>query len=263
MESIHPVEEILGNLPIFNSEKIELLFERIPILRTAYQNIVRQFFKYLPHKGGMKVLKPDWDYLIVLDDCKFDYFKKKIKGRLEGDLKTKISLGSTTREWLNKNFNQNHPEIVYVSGNPFISEPKLVKDIGFVPFHHIENVWDYGWSDELKTVPPENVTNATLDVIDKFPEKKFIIHYMQPHGPFIGECYREGSSETEGWNKEKYSKNLEIVLEEVERLVQYLNGSIVITSDHGECFGEYHFIGHPINTYIRPLLEVPWMEITN
>jgi hypothetical protein len=58
-----------------------------------------------------------------------------------------------------------------------------------------------------------------------------------------------------------YEENLRLALEEAARLVDHLDGSVVITSDHGEAFGEQGVWEHHIETYIPPLIEVPWLRV--
>ena len=58
-----------------------------------------------------------------------------------------------------------------------------------------------------------------------------------------------------------YEENLRIALEEVAEVVDDLDGDVVVTADHGEAFGEEGVWEHHIETYIPPLMEVPWLEI--
>jgi hypothetical protein len=58
-----------------------------------------------------------------------------------------------------------------------------------------------------------------------------------------------------------YEKNLKIAMPYVEKLVDYLKGKIVITSDHGNCFGEMGLFCHPQRIHIPPLVDVPYLEI--
>jgi hypothetical protein len=58
-----------------------------------------------------------------------------------------------------------------------------------------------------------------------------------------------------------YEENLRIALEEVAAVVDELDGDVVVTADHGEAFGEEGVWEHHIETYIPPLMEVPWLEI--
>lgn len=48
---------------------------------------------------------------------------------------------------------------------------------------------------------------------------------------------------------------------EVSELLKNLSDKkVVITSDHGEAFGEWGIYGHPGGVYIKALTEVPWFE---
>jgi len=58
-----------------------------------------------------------------------------------------------------------------------------------------------------------------------------------------------------------YEENLRIALEEVAEVVDELDGDVVVTADHGEAFGEEGVWEHHIETYIPPLMEVPWLEV--
>ncbi len=56
-----------------------------------------------------------------------------------------------------------------------------------------------------------------------------------------------------------YMENLKIVLEEVSKLLRYISGRTIVTSDHGELLGEDGFYSHQFD---HPLLrEVPWLQI--
>jgi hypothetical protein len=235
-----------------------------------------------PHRG-IKVVDEYWDYLIILDACRYDFFEKMniIPGRLE----KKKSLASATVEWLEKNFDKYYGDIIYISSNPLISNIKIYGFKGTDHFFKVENVWDYGWDKDLGTVPPEEVTSAALRMKAKYPNKRMIIHYMQPHGPWIGKTKLSGKElnltfstavelvyNPQKWRdvwdkvstktiKEAYKDNLKLVLNEVKKLVNKLDGKIVISSDHGECLGEKLLFEHQIGIYVRELIDVPWQII--
>lgn len=241
------------------------------------------------------VIERDWDNLIVLDACRFDAFAhlNKIPGKL-----SKInSPGSNTPEWMVANFGDKSMEdIIYISANPFASYIKLHQIFGTNPFYRVVEVWRYGWSEELETVHPFAINEATLINLKKYHEKRFIIHYMQPHFPFIGEyrIWRKGWGphrtrtllaqspmrlEPSGYNVwaafkngvlgkssvwKAYLSNLELVLAHVEKLLPHLYGVTCITSDHGNAFGRFGiFYGHRAKTPIPELIEVPWLEVGN
>jgi hypothetical protein len=128
----------------------------------------------------------------------------------------------------------------------------------------------------LNTVPPVNITEKTLETVNEYPDKRLVIHFVQPHRPFIGEtgretsgqydqntlwqCLNDGSIEIDDeflWKA--YRENLQLALPHVEQLIDELDGKTVITSDHGNAFAEYGMYGHPAQFHIPPLITVPWL----
>ena len=227
----------------------------------------------------LNVMEEKWDYLIILDACRYDYFESLYKEFFDGDLEKRISLGSNTIEWCLESFKGYYPDVIYISGNPYINSKVGIK--GFNArrnFYKVIDVWDFGWDNELSTVPPWNINKYALKYIDK----KMIIHYMQPHGPYIGKVRLD----IETWDKygktirgmwehprpdinllrEAYKANLELVLREVERLIKYVKSrgfkkKIVITADHGELLGEDGMFAHPCHVKHPVLNTVPWLEV--
>ena len=225
---------------------------------------------------GVKVMEEEWDYLIILDACRYDFFKKNYKN-LNGHLEKKQSLASCTYEWLEKNFAGTHyADTVYITANPRIHTNWFKKWIlkNKNPFFHIEDVWKYAWNEKAGAVIPSEMTKAALKSIKKYPSKRIIIHYIQPHPPYLDENgekiihskklnpLRRGEvSRDEAIDA--YNKNLQNVLIEVKNLISHLNGKIIITADHGECFGEWLLFSHPGKTYVKELIEIPWCIIEN
>lgn len=235
-----------------------------------------------------------WDNLIILDACRFDTFLKY--NDIPGTLSKINSAGSHTREWIEKTFCRcpNLKNIVYVSSNAWISYYKLEEILGHNPFRKIAEVWKDGWDEELGTVHPSTVNEATRINLKLYPGKKFIIHFIQPHFPFIGnvrikatklvlssdqvirkegvvwDMVREGKISINKVIK-AYESNLELVLTYVEDLLPYLKGKTCITSDHGNLFGEHGFYArlfgergfyeHPTGFHVPELIEVPYLEV--
>jgi len=129
----------------------------------------------------------------------------------------------------------------------------------------------------------------------QYPNKRLIVHFMQPHYPFIhGDSAdsdgldllrskargddSENETDRDVWSRlakgdftheevwEGYHANLELVLQEVTTLISELDGFSVITSDHGNALGERAWpvpisvYGHPNGVDIDALREVPWYE---
>ena len=149
----------------------------------------------------------------------------------------------------------------------------------------MEEVCIYGWNKKLNTVPPKEVTKAVLKLTKKFPDKKMIIHFLQPHHPFVGrkkiihdktkkpifkkfdlktdwDVFISGLvSRKEFW--QAYKDNLKLVMKEVMKLTQKLKGKVVLTSDHGNALGEYGIYEHPEGVRIEELVKVPWVVLKN
>ncbi len=131
----------------------------------------------------------DWDNLIILDACRFDYFEKVYEEYLDGDLVKVESEGHRTQEWLKKTWDGEY-DLTYVSANPYINSVGMDWGVywNFNPSEHfeeIEDLWESEWDECLKTVPPKNVTSCAIDQFLKNPGNRYVIHYIQPHYPFL------------------------------------------------------------------------------
>lgn len=145
-------------------------------------------------------MEGDWDYLLILDACRFDFFKEQYGKYLEGELTKVRSRGSDTGEWLYKTFPKYYPDITYFSANGHINSLGL--SIGDTHnawnyewratehFSKVIDVWDFGWVEKLGTVPLRAMSEA---LIQSKGESKKVAHYIQPHPPFI-------DLEADGWN---------------------------------------------------------------
>lgn len=227
----------------------------------------RLYFSLRDH-DGIQMMDEDWDYLIILDACRYDAFEQT--NWIDGDLSKKTSPGTATYEWRDKTFDKYHGNTIYISANPYIS-----KRDGFDPDDYFYKTRQLFLNDEYQEAgitKPEAVTNEALQTHADYPNKKLIIHYMQPHDPFIAEpqiSMKAGDVEEvhdhfkqdNSWKA--YIANLERALRSIEDLLDELEGKIVITADHGECFGELGLTRHTDVVYIDALTDIPWLEIDN
>jgi hypothetical protein len=222
--------------------------------------------------GGIKFFDRDWDNLIILDACRYDAFKEKTPD-LPGKTKKKTSKGSATKEFVEANFcNKILYDTVYVSANQWY--PRLKNSLNSDIFKFIATERD---AFNGLTSKPKTVTKKSLECNKEYPHKRFIIHYLLPHQPFFGPTGEKFSNNSEGTRKtvknseatkkefkKAYYENLSIVLDEVEILLNSLEGKTVITSDHGELLGErekpipVRTYGHPYGVHIPELINIPW-----
>lgn len=146
------------------------------------------------------IQKREWDVLIILDACRYDYFEKIYTDYFEGGLKKVKSeclsdpfwkdLEGRTATWLKNTFTEKMKNLVYVSGTPHINSMGIdTSGKGFNPpeiFSTIVNAWDWGWDDELGTTPPEKMVEGAKMAKREYPGQDVIVHFLQPHGPYLG-----------------------------------------------------------------------------
>ncbi len=252
----------------------------------------RLFYDKQYDKLHKDLFKEDKFLLIVLDACRHDYFEEEFFNFFKGDLEPVYSSGRNTFEYTKNTYPDDHTEMLYISGavpiNSVLDNSEEIKNDfygHYSPKDHlrIEDVWDYGWDIEKGTVPPEKITEAASEKL----EDKTVAHYFQPHSPYIGdykivegpdsnynkweespatdeivwERYKKGEI-TEKEMRRAYRSNLREALREVKKLVEKLpdDRRVVITSDHGELFGEGKLYGHPPRQH-PGLRLLPWLEV--
>jgi len=238
--------------------------------------VLRYYFRMRGHEGA-KVMERDWDYLIILDACRYDYFEEIYEEYLEGNLEKMESAGTTSIEFLNKNFTDYYDDTVYVSANAFVNPHEIhranFQEENFNSSKHFYKVYPV-FLDTEDVVKPRELKEKAFKSVENHPHKKIIIHFMQPHTPYIGDYslsdeqighHEKMLNKGFSWKeiRKAYKSNLEIVLKHVKDLVESLNGEIIITADHGEFLGEYGLSMHPHSIYMKELTEVPWLEIEN
>jgi hypothetical protein len=228
---------------------------------------------YYPH--GVDVFEDeDWDNLMILDACRYDAFEAQVE--LDGRLEKRRSRGAMSPEFVRGNFaNKRLHDVVYVSANEWFEQ--LRDDID-ADVHRFVNLQRDHLDLAGVSVRPETVTEQALRVADESPDKRLLVHYMQPHQPYIGptgerwferspgliETLRKSEGVTDELLRQAYRETLDIVLDCAAELVEALPGKTVITADHGELLGERVFplpvktYGHFDGLYVDELLDVPW-----
>ena len=256
------------------------------------QSILQPYYEYVANVESHDFMAEDWDNLIILDACRYDLFASVWDGH--GNLGWRMSPGSNTPEFLVETFgNRQFDDVVYVTANPQVN---VHTDDSF---HAVINVWETDWDEGLNTVPPGPMAEATLTAHERYPDKRLITHFVQPHYPFIGEYGRQALDEQTGlelsrdiasdrerptahdhiWLRLRsgrvdpaivqraYRENLEITLPHVTRILDQVEEPTVVTADHGNSFGTratplgIPIWGHPPGVKIPELVKVPWLEV--
>lgn len=138
-----------------------------------------------------KILNGNWDNLIILDACRYDIFEKVYDKYFEADLEKRDSRAGSTQEWLVKNFNELLIDTTYFSANPYINSRGIPLNKTYREdfpawkptenFGQIVDVWEKVDNRFNTTMP-----NMVIESVIKTPSlKRKIIHFIQPHLPFI------------------------------------------------------------------------------
>jgi hypothetical protein len=179
------------------------------------------------------------------------------------------SVDSKTHAWLEKTVDRTSvgtlEQTAYVTGNPFSD---YVLDDN--PFAKLEEVWRYAWNNELGIVPPRPITDRAIRLGRTEPFDRLLIHYMQPHVPFLdweeqkplsmGNFGTDDPRVRDTWGRlqdgevdcdevwKAYRQNLEIVLDDIILLLENLDAeNVIITSDHGNGMAEWGIYTHPVH----------------
>lgn len=238
-------------------------------------------------KLSEKISEGNWDNLIVLDSCRYDFFKQFYKhypNTCKGEVEKIESDGSVTPETLPKIFPHFYKAQVF-SAHPWISsEEREIESVldktDYRAWNHFEEIIDVWKNASYYTgvTHPEKVVSAVEKNYDK--ERKTIAWFMQPHHPHIGKisiCPDGGIPEIFKNEDDKvdetivkllrvsYKYNLLRVLYNVSLLVGQLEGKTVVTSDHGELLYDHgrgdNNVLHMPGRKDEELIHVPWLEI--
>ena len=254
-------------------------------VRSAAVSIDKRWYAWRYGSSGEDFLDDDWDNLILLDACRPELLRRAAPC-LADDIRTRTSPGSASPEFMEATYHgrQLH-DTVYVTANPYAAR------IPDGTFHAVENLLDSEWDAKAGTVYPEAVVRRALEAAEKYPNKRLIIHFMQPHFPFLGETGTEipggfgrdmddidpershpwfdklwGGGADRDLLLKAYYENHEYIVPYVEELLGGLDGKSVITADHANLVGEQGFpipirlYGHPGGLYHPNLTTVPWIE---
>ena len=218
--------------------------------------------RYPGYDDAIDVMAADWDNLIVLDACRADAFEALVDTSVFDEYERVVSLGSHSSEWTERNFaGRSFGDTVYVSANPHTAIEAADS------FHELVELQRSDFDERMQTVLPERVSEAAIDTHETYPDKRLIVHFMQPHGPFVHEDASpppfEGGDE-EFWKQ--YARSVRHVVTYARELAAQFGGKTVITADHGQTrrrklSGLFEINPHPPRFRLPELVTVPWATI--
>ena len=263
-------------LRISNNHGVRTLAKEFPpFFHKTIDNITLPLTNYFfdqKYGKGESIMSKEWDNLLLFDACRYDYFRR-ISPFQKNIVERRVTLGSRTPQFYHRTFdNKTCHDIVCVTANPQTLRYDFERDNS--PFHAIISVVDQ-WDERLQTVHPMDVYEASARAEKKYPNKRLLIHFLQPHAPFIGPTAKQlrkrtgktiggldpGREYTDMKTKkidttsyrgmlrhdpkldlstirESYIETLRIVTNYVIGLAGKLKGKTAISSDHGELLGD-------------------------
>lgn len=237
---------------------------------------VRMLFSHFEPEYGVNVFERDWDVLVILDACRTDLMDEVADDYdfLE-KYRTHNSVGSNSGQWMRRTFAPEYRDemarTALVTGNPHSKTCVDGDDLLY-----LDEVWRYAWEDESELFRANYITDRAITAHRDLQPDRMIVHYMQPHLPFIPHFEGFETKLHETWlnqwrdvrvgkaSKEvmwcQYRDNLHYVLEYVQVLLDSIDAeTVVVSADHGEAVGEWGIYGHE-GIPLRALREVPWIE---
>lgn len=251
---------------------------------------------------GTNVFSLDWDLLVLLDTCRVDALRAVADEYYFLDGVGEItSVGASSPEWIARTFTEEYANEIaktaYLSCNgnaeTVLKRDAPATDPSYLTYRLLRR-FDYVHADRLArfeklwvhepvgvegpyghvqgATPPRYLTDRAIELLRTESFDRTILHYHQPHNPYAALAMREGRDlhdyETQfrlnperAW--ESYMDELRYVLGDVAVLLQNVDAKrVVISSDHGEGFGEYGIYGHPIGSLHPRIRTVPWAVTT-
>ena len=227
-----------------------------------------------------------WNILIILDACRADFFD------------THWPCTEVVNATANVTYRFIHKlarilveqEVLFITANPVVSRELANYDA--LPNYHfsVARVYEYGWGHygplKLPSVHPVTVNQVVTEYLAEFGQpRRMVIHYLQPHAPYIGQhslpqaCWGNNMNDALSLEMNRmpeikaagkagqldisklrmaYYENVELVAGYVKALLPSLCGNVVITADHGEMLGENNEFEHSCLPIYPELMTVPW-----
>jgi hypothetical protein len=270
---------------MLNLKSIEIIRDAIIRRWARIQYEIKTMFEPKQKPKILDFIKNEKFALIILDSCRYDIFSEEVEEFLEGDLEHVYTHKTYTIQYFKETWDGSHQDLTYFTGLPAPTDYAFKqKGIDFTPSRHIGqfvHLWDDCENKELGAVPPEFITSKVLK--NKTPH--MIIHYVQPHAPYIGDYrlrdnnnqdFEENTNEiyekigrhskkdkviSDSELRRAYRSNLQRVLKAVRQLVINLDRPIIITADHGEMLGEKGRYIHGGLPTEDKLCKLPWFKI--
>ena len=257
---------------------IEAWGKRAPSVKVAEY---RHKYTSYPHETT-SIWEKEWDLLVILDACRPEWMRTvQDEYNFITDVDAIHSVGSHSDEWISNTFTDEYADemadTVYITGNHYADG---LADSDLKAF---ETAHDYGeWAYDSASPPANVITDLAVQTAREEDWGRCIVHYMQPHKPFLTREGERGEFSVKDWSlgyqpyhrhfdgelslddlHAEFTENLRYVLDELEILLENIDApSTVLTSDHGQALGEAGLWDHTVGVKHPCMRRVPWVKTT-
>jgi len=232
---------------------------------------------------GTNIYERDWDVLVLLDCARVDMMAAVAdEFPFLSPVGTHSTPGTNSSEWMRVTFVEEYADEMSRTAH-LTANPNSADTLDSEQFSYLDEIWQYGWDSETGTVPARTVTDRAITVGREQQPDRMIVHYMQPHPPFVprpdidsvevalpgdegqgmnvAELHEKGGySIDELW--EAHLANLRYVLQDIDLLRSNIDADrLVVSADHGQALGENGVLGHPCGSTVDAVRDVPWCVI--
>lgn len=210
-------------------------------------------------------LDQEWDWLIITDAGRFDVFSRIVDDHLRGDLAATYNGGhSFTATWFADHFDGTYDIPLFHGGHPIWSFKTNPDDYDEREhFSSVPNLDDYYWDSRAGVTAPDEVNR----IVREHDPDGAVIRYLQPHNPFRHLPDVRTKDDAKKYDsealREAYTDNYRWVLNDgVADLLPDLEGTVIVTADHGTCLGDCgQYLHHTTWEDHDHLTTVPWFEV--
>lgn len=246
----------------------------------AYLHFIKKPFVFIDShfNFGTNVFDREWDVLIILDACRYDLFDEFAAQhpiyQSFDSVGSMYSIASKSDDWLERTFKQ--ADVSELARTSYITDTSHAGMVTSNDLYEIHTVEENAHNKRGGVLVPEAFTHDAITCYENSDADKFMIHYFQPHAPFLHCVGKYDSTATGGGQTQNvwqglrdnvfdrrdvwadYGQNLLTVLDQVETVVDRVEGNIAVTSDHGNAMGEFGLYGHPFSGAVPSIRRVPW-----
>ena len=210
----------------------------------------------------------DQYWIIITDGGRADFYEQIIRESevlsLDEYQRAYNSGVAFTANWFAEMFNDQYNAWMFHGGQPIYSFK--TNEYNYDEREHFEEVpgyEKYNWGCDIgDTSDPESV----VDIVLNSNAKSGVIRFIQPHNPYLGmpiSSEQDAKRYTPEKLAEHYNMTYRYIIPSLNRLIDHLDGKIIITSDHGQCLGDCdQYLHSPSHDLHEHLTDVPWHVVS-